>query len=260
MTSRSNSAATTAAKSDGGKSTGTPKSGGSTATAAAKSDGGGGGGKSAAASKSGGGGVDGGNSAASAASGGRPVKYCARPVRGVSGVTDDRWSAAADAAKCGPPCCVPNGCAKPEWLYACDRQAAKALAQYVSPDERAKVLRWLDVLQHAAADDPADEDRLSERSMYLTCLLMLLRAGRLVAPFTRAPPPAGRALKPLRDAIDRRLYKRVQIECRRRRLNERARYERADHGGGGGASEFFDSMPRPQNGVLCYGAAFSNMT
>lgn len=204
-------------------------------------------------------------------------------------MTDDRQTAAVDAAVCGPPCCVPNGCVKSEGHYACDRQAAKVLAQYVTPDERAKVLRWLDALQRltdrrgeatvatalnededeAAADD---DDGQSERSMYMTCLLMLLRSGRLIAPFTRSPPAPPRLLRPLRDVVDRRLFKRVQVECRRRRLHERARYVRpgdgADgHGDDGDAAAaaangpygFFNRMPEPCGGVLCYGAVFSDM-
>lgn len=200
----------------------------------------------------------------------KPVKYCPpRPPRGFSATTDDRG-----AARCGPPCCVPDGCAKAEGHYACDRQAAKALAQYVTPDERAKVLRWLDALERlggrgaAGARTAADEDAAaadedveqSERFMYLTCLLMLLRSGRLIAPFTRWPPAPPHPFRPLRDVVDRRLYKRVQVECRRRRLHERARYARPDVADAANRpSGFFDRMPEPCDGVLCYGAVFSDI-
>lgn len=147
----------------------------------------------------------------------------------------------------------PNGCIKPEQYYACDRQVAKTLAQYVSPEDRRKTMLWLDTLQMMTLD----EDELSERSMYLTCLVMLLKSGQLVPPFTRTPPK--RPLKSLRDVIDRRLFKKAQIECRKRRVYEPARYEQPDRSVAQKPTDFFDQMPAPYNGILCYGAAFSSM-
>lgn len=178
-------------------------------------------------------------------------KTCVKRNLAYSTVTDDRY--VADVFQCDPPSCVPNGCIKPEQHYACDRQAAKGLVQYVSPEDRRKVMMWLDTLEAMAAD----EDELSERSMYLTCLMMLLKTGQLVPPFTRAPPV--RPLKCLRDVIDRRLFKKVQIECRRRRVYDWARYEQPDHQKEQRPPDFFDHMPVPENGIICYGATFSTM-
>lgn len=178
-------------------------------------------------------------------------KVCVKRALAYSTVTDDRWL--ADSFQCDPPSCVPNGCIKPEQHYACDRQAAKALAQYVSPEDRRKVMLWLDTLESMTSD----EDELSDRSMYLTCLLMLLGTGQLVPPFTRTPP--GRPLKTLRDSIDKRLFKKVQIECRRRRNYDWARYEQPDRRVVQRPPDFYDHMPVPNNGIVCYGAAFSTM-
>lgn len=175
-----------------------------------------------------------------------------RPPWHFSSVTDDRST--VDVYRCGPPACAPHGCSKPEQLYACDRQAARTLAQYVSPEERAKVAAWLDALDGMTLD----EDELSERALYLTCLVMLLRAGQLVPPFTRAPPPC-RPLRPLRDVVSRNLYKRVQVECRKRRVYQPAEYHQPDRGVAQRPSEFFDQMPSPESGIFCYGAAFSFM-
>lgn len=172
-----------------------------------------------------------------------------RPPWDYSVVTDDRST--VDVYRCQP---VPGGCIKPEQHYACDRQAAKTLAQFASPEERGKVMAWL-----RALDDMAlDEDELSERSMYLTCLLMLLKSGQLVPPFTRLPPPC-RPLRTLRDVIDKHLYRAVQIECRKRRVYEPSRYAQPDRAVVQKPSDFFDNMPAPNGGIFCYGAAFSTM-
>lgn len=171
------------------------------------------------------------------------------PALAFSSVTDNRWL--ADVYQCDPPSCVPNGCIKPEQHYACDRQVAKTLAQYVSPEDRRKVMMWLGTLEMMTAD----EDELSERSMYLTCLVMLLSTGQLVPPFTRSPPAP--PLKTLRDSIDKRLFKKVQIECRRRRIYDWARYEQPDCNVSQRPPDFFVHMPAPDNGIFCYGATFS---
>ncbi|VVC38684.1 Domain of unknown function DUF4485 [Cinara cedri] len=183
----------------------------------------------------------------------KPTRICVKrsPALAFSSVTDDRWL--ADVFQCDPPSCVPNGCIKPEQHYACDRQAAKALAQYMSPEDRRKVMMWLGTLETMTSD----EDELSERSMYLTCLVMLLSTGQLVPPFTRSPP--AQPLKPLRDAIDKRLFKKVQSECRRRRIYDWTRYEQPDRNVAQRPPDFFDHMPAPNNGILCYGATFSTM-
>jgi hypothetical protein len=130
---------------------------------------------------------------------------------------------------------------------------ATTLAQYVSPDEREKVFMWLNALQQMTLD----EDDLSERSMYMICLVMLLKSGQLGVPFTRTPP--AHPLKSLRDVVDKRLFRKVQIECRKRRIYEYARYEQPDRSVEQKPSEFFDQMPAPNNGIFCYGAAFSSL-
>lgn len=168
-----------------------------------------------------------------------------------SAVTDDR--SAVDAYRCGPPACAPGGCVKPGRHYACDRQAARALAQYVTPEERAKTVAWLAAMDGAESD----EDAVAERSMYVTCLLMALQSGRLVAPFTRPPPPPCRPLRPLRDLVDVHTYRRVQIECRKRRLYDPAVYAQPDRRAAHRPADFFGQMPAPNDGVFCYGAAFS---
>lgn len=158
-----------------------------------------------------------------------------------------------DVLQCSPPSCIPNGCIRPEQYYACDRQTVKTLVQYVSPEEREKITLWLDALQKMTLD----EDELSQRSMYLTCILLLLRSGQLVPPFTRTPPK--RPLKALRDVIDKHLYKKVQIECRKRRIYEPVHYEQPNYSVEQKPAEFFQKMPTPDNGIFCYGAAFSSM-
>lgn len=173
------------------------------------------------------------------------------PALDYSTVTDDRWT--ADVYQCNVPSCMPDGCIKPEQFYACDRQVAKMLAQYVSPEDRKKVFQWLDTLE----DMTLDEDQLSERSMYLTCLLMLLKSGQLIPPFSRTPPPC--PLKQLREVIDKRLFKNVAIECRKRRVYERPEYVQPDRLDHLWPSQFFQDMPSPTTGLFCYGAAFSTM-
>lgn len=174
-----------------------------------------------------------------------------RPPLNFSTVTDERSAAAV--LQCVAPICIPSGCIRPEKFYACDRQVATTLAQYLSPEEREKVFMWLNAFQRVTQD----EDDLSERSMYLICLVMLLKSGRLGAPFTRTPPAL--PLRSLRDVVDKRLYKKVQIECRKRRIHEYARYKQPDRSVEQKPSEFFGQMPAPNNGVFCYGAAFSSM-
>jgi len=190
---------------------------------------------------------------------GRPSKDCGelvlgkRPPVDYSSVTDDRHAVDAKPKCAQPPGCLPNGCIKTEQHYACDRQLVKTLAQYVSPEERRKVLMWLDALGEMTLDD----DELSDRSMYVTCLMLLLQTGQLVPPFTRVPPP--RPLKTLRDVIDKRLFKKVQVECRKRRLYERVRYEHPDRSVAQRPSDFYGHMPTPKEGIFCYGAAFSTL-
>lgn len=174
-----------------------------------------------------------------------------QPALDFSTATDDRWT--ADVYQCNPPSCIPDGCIKPEQYYACDRQVAKILAQYVSPEDRKKVFLWLDMLENMTLD----EDQLSERSMYLTCLVMLLKSGQLIPPFSRTPPPC--PLKPLREVIDKRLFKNVVIECRKRRVYERPEYIQPDRLNHLWPSQFFQKMPLPSEGLFCYGAAFSTM-
>lgn len=152
-----------------------------------------------------------------------------------------------------PISCMPNGCIQPEQYYACDREVAKSLAQYLSPDERKKVQAWLVTLEQMTLDD----DELSERFMYMTCLMMLLKVGQLVPPFTRFPP--ARPLRSLREHIDKHLFKKVQIECRRRRMDELDQYEQPDRTVEQKPTQFLYQMPMPNNGILCYGAAFSTM-
>lgn len=176
-----------------------------------------------------------------------------RPPVDYSSVTDDRHAVDAKPKCVQPPGCLPNGCIKTEQHFACDRQLVKTLAQYVSPDERRKVFMWLDVLGEMTLDD----DELSDRSMYVTCLLLLLKSGQLVPPFTRVPPP--RPLKTLRDVIDKRLFKKVQIECRKRRLYERVHYEHPDRSVAQRPCDFYNDMPTPRQGIFCYGAAFSTL-
>lgn len=191
--------------------------------------------------------------------GGRPSKVCSDPILGkrppvdYSSVTDDRHAVDAKPKCAQPPGCLPNGCIKTEQHYACDRQLVKTLAQYVSPEERRKVLMWLDALGEMTLDD----DELSDRSMYVTCLMLLLQSGQLVPPFTRVPPP--RPLRTLRDVIDKRLFKKVQVECRKRRLYERVRYEHPDRSVAQRPSDFYGHMPTPKEGIFCYGAAFSTL-
>lgn len=155
--------------------------------------------------------------------------------------------------KCNPISCMPNGCVQPEQYYACDREVAKSLAQYLSLDERKKVQAWLVTLEQMTLD----EDELSERFMYMTCLVMLLKFGNLVPPFTRFPP--ARPLRSLRDHIDRHLFKKVQIECRKRRVDEWDQYEQPNRSVTQRPTEFFSQMPTPNNGIFCYGVAFSTM-
>ncbi|XP_050526766.1 uncharacterized protein LOC126897294 [Daktulosphaira vitifoliae] len=165
-------------------------------------------------------------------------------------VTDDQVT--KDIMHYNPPNCLPNGCIKPEQHFMYDRQLAKVLMHYYTPEERKKVTLWINTLENMIID----EDELSERYMYLTCLNMLLQNGLLIPPFTRVPPK--KPLKPLRDVIDKRLYKKVQTECRKRRVYEIKKFERSDrtthvpH-------DFFNQQPVPQNGILCYGAAFSTI-
>lgn len=176
---------------------------------------------------------------------------CQRPPFDFRSVTDDRWMAAM--MQCSPPICMPTGCIKPETFYACDRQVAKLLAHFVSPEEREKVMLWLDTLHQMTLD----VDELSERSLYLTCLVMLLKSGQLIPPFTRTPPL--RPFKSLRDVIDRHLFKMVQVECRKRRVYDTALYEHPDRSVLQRPPDFFDQMPTPNEGIYCYGAAFSSM-
>lgn len=175
---------------------------------------------------------------------------CQRPPFDFRSMTDDRWMAAM--MQCSPPICMPTGCVKPEAFYTCDRQVAKLLAHYVSPEEREKVMLWLDAIHQLTQD----VDELSERSLYLTCLVMLLKSGQLIPPFTRTPPM--RPFKSLRDVIDRHLFKMVQVECRKRRVYDVAKYEHPDRSVSQRPPDFYDQMPTPYTGIYCYGAAFSS--
>lgn len=170
---------------------------------------------------------------------------------GMSTLTDNRSTVILPT--CRPPVCMPNGCVRPERYYVCDRQMVKVLAQYVSPEERHKVLAWLDVLDSMKLDD---DDTMSERAMYMTCLVLLLKSGQLVPPFTRSPPSC-RPLRTLRDVIDRHLFRKVLDECRKRRAYDPSRYVQPDRMVAQWPSEFYEQMPAPHDGILCYGAAFS---
>lgn len=175
-----------------------------------------------------------------------PILNC-DPLRCVP--SKETWA----TMKCNPISCIPNGCIQPEQYYACDREVAKSLAQYLSPEERKKVQAWLVTLEQMTLDD----DELSERFMYMTCLVMLLKFGQLVPPFTRFPP--ARPLRSLREHIDKHLFKKVQIECRRRRLDEWDKYVQPDRIVEQKPTQFLYQMPIPNNGIFCYGAAFSTM-
>lgn len=175
-----------------------------------------------------------------------PILRC-DPLRCVP--SKETWA----TMKSNPPSCMPNGCIQPEQYYACDREVAKSLAQYLSPEERKKVQAWLVTLEQMTLDD----DERSERFMYMTCLVMLLKVGQLVPPFNRFPP--ARPLRALREHIDKHLFKKVQIECRRRRLDEWDKYTQPDRTVEQKPKQFLYQMPTPNNGVFCYGAAFSTM-
>lgn len=101
------------------------------------------------------------------------------------------------------------------------------------------------------------DDMKEERSDYLRFLILSMKHGKLVPPFTKLPPPA---LRPLTNIMPKSVYsliykgKYTTGDCTADEDLSNPIYGPPDEVV---PSTFFDRQPVPRNGGVVYAAAFS---
>jgi len=133
-------------------------------------------------------------------------------------------------------------------LYACDRGTVQALAHtQLAPGDRTTVDAWLDKL-----DECSDSD---VRSQYAEFLLRAVAGGNMrVEPFWGRSPPGG----PLRRLGQRDAHSALlsQQYSGQRSTRPDPALQRATPTT---RQTFYERQPMPEDGTICYAAAFSDM-
>nr|CAI5851719.1 unnamed protein product [Callosobruchus analis] len=96
------------------------------------------------------------------------------------------------------------------------------------------------------------------KNEYVWFILLMLQCKKVREPFNGAPPPE---LEPLRDIVSNKVYEEVMVgnddnmdwlEKTKDKAKKNVQF------GSTAPSQFFKSMPIPNDGVICYLSAFSD--
>jgi len=135
--------------------------------------------------------------------------------------------------------------------YTCDRGTVRALAHtQLAAGDRITVDAWLDKLE--GCDDP------DVRSQYAEYLLRAVAGGSMcVEPFWGRPPPCG----PLRQLCARGTEQAVLLQQQYSGpLSTRSDSASLQRATPITRQTFYDRQPIPEDGTICYAAAFSDMS
>ncbi|VEN47201.1 unnamed protein product [Callosobruchus maculatus] len=131
---------------------------------------------------------------------------------------------------------------------------AKAMVQMLPPPERKVIRLWFDKLMQTGET----KEQKEIRNEYVWFILLMLQCKKVREPFNGPPPPE---LEPLRDIVSGKVYEEVMVgnddnmdwlEKTKDKSKKNVQF------GSTAPSQFFKSMPIPNDGVICYLSAFSD--
>ncbi|KAL1490770.1 hypothetical protein ABEB36_013414 [Hypothenemus hampei] len=138
---------------------------------------------------------------------------------------------------------------------------AKALVQLIPEHEKPPLRKWFMKLLELK-NTPKE---IEIRNEYMWFLLMMLQCQKICEPFNRPPPCF---IAPLRDLVDTKVYEEILIangdnmtwqDKSTFGLSDQTQLDvRVEHFKSAAPSKFYSSQPVPNEGVVCYIAAFSD--
>ncbi|KAI4457433.1 hypothetical protein MML48_7g00003693 [Holotrichia oblita] len=148
--------------------------------------------------------------------------------------------------------------------FAYNSMLARALVQLIPAQERDTVRVWFNKLH---VMDRSAED-MKRRNEYMWFLLLMLQNKRLQPPFNKGPP--GGELRPLNEILSPDIYEEVLMSsddqsatwlentCNADQTCKDAYTSEDQHFPSTHPAQFLTNQPLPQNGIICYVAAFSD--
>ncbi|KAK9758801.1 protein of unknown function (DUF4485) [Popillia japonica] len=147
--------------------------------------------------------------------------------------------------------------------FAYNSMLARALVQLIPAHDRETVRIWFNKLH---VMDRSAED-MKRRNEYMWFLLLMLQNKRLQPPFNKSPP--GGELRPLNEIISPDIYEDVLMSsddqsatwldtaCNMDQTCKDVYTSEDQHFPSTHPAEFLNNQPLPQNGIICYVAAFA---
>ncbi|KAB0802060.1 hypothetical protein PPYR_04246 [Photinus pyralis] len=133
---------------------------------------------------------------------------------------------------------------------------ARALVPLIPTNFRTPIRHWLDKLH----DMDKTMEEMAVRNDYMWFLLLMLQSKKVTEPFSNIPPPE---LKPLRKILAPAVYEEILTATDQNmawldNVNEHNTERKLPEPISSLPSQFLDNQPLPQNGIICYMAAFSD--
>ncbi|KAF7285166.1 hypothetical protein GWI33_011705 [Rhynchophorus ferrugineus] len=137
---------------------------------------------------------------------------------------------------------------------------ARSLVQLLPPQEKSPLRSWFRKLGQLTES----EKDTKMRDEYMWFILMMLQCQKIREPFNKNPPPE---IEPLRDLVPAKVYEEILVAnsenmtwLDKTNLEQEAEKVESDRYKTCPAGIFLENQPHPQEGIICYLAAFSDQS